>query len=67
MNRKLTLSLGLTFAMTMGVTIAQQADPATPPGDSKGSAGSRGPSMSGMIGGPKKFGDFAELTKDSTK
>ena len=67
MNRKLALSLGLTFAMTMGVTIAQQADPATPPGDSKGSAGSRGPSMSAMPGGPKKFGDFAELTKDSTK
>ena len=67
MNRKLALSLGLTFAMTMGVTIAQQADPVTPPGDSKGSAGSRGPSMSSMPGGPKKFGDFAELTKDSTK
>ena len=67
MNRKLALSLGLTFAMTMGVTIAQQADPATPPGDSKGSAGSRGPSMSAMPGGPKKFGDFSELTKDSTK
>jgi hypothetical protein len=67
MNRKLMLSVGLSFTMAMGVSIAQQADPATPPGDSKGSAGSRGPSMSATLGGPKKFGDYAELTKDSTK
>ncbi|MEI7923224.1 MAG: zinc-dependent metalloprotease [Planctomycetota bacterium] len=71
MNRKLLLSLSLSFALTIGVTIAQQADPSptppTSPGDAKGGAGGRGPSMSSMLGGPRKFGDFAELTKDSTR
>ena len=71
MNRKLLLSLSLSFALTIGVTIAQQADPSptppTSPGDAKGGAGGRGPSMLSMLGGPRKFGDFAELTKDSTR
>ena len=71
MNRKLLLSLGLSFASTLGVTIAQQADPSptppTPPADTKGGPASRPSFAASFGGGQRKYGDFTELTKDATK
>ena len=62
MNRKMIVPLGLTLAATIGVTLAQQPSPGTSKSDSPARS-----SLGGLSGTSKKFGDFAELTKDATR
>ncbi len=69
MNRKWILPMTLPMLATLGVTLAQTPPSPTPPAspaESKGEGPSRG-SMGGLFGGSRKFGDFSELTKDTTK
>ena len=70
MNRKLLLLTALSFVPSIGMLIAQDADPKppTPPTAPASAAASRPSSFAAMLGGmPKKYGDFNELTKDATK